>query len=170
MRPKGYLASNHGRWSSDGRLTVTLTSDGSSATHRAVAPWPLLRWGGPGTTTSLSQQGLHLKGQREMGTHLGWFSSSDGDRRVARDGGRLAPVFGDGAGLDRRLDQDHGQLPPWCPLASPGDDLAWAVANWWRTATARVWQLLRFVSKIWANGGTIYRGFDTHAYRIRYPK
>jgi hypothetical protein len=56
-----------------------------------------------------------------MGTHLGWFSSGDGDRRVAHDGGRLAPVFGDGTGLDRwlfGLTKTMGNFPLMSPSFS----------------------------------------------------
>jgi hypothetical protein len=53
-------------------------------------------------------------GQREVGTHLGWFLGGHGDWRVVLNGGWLAPIFGDGgracpAAL--RLDQDNGQIP-----------------------------------------------------------
>jgi hypothetical protein len=49
-----------------------------------------------------------------VGTHLGWFLGGSGDRRVVRDGGRLAPIFGNSGGacpVAHRLDQDKGQLP-----------------------------------------------------------
>jgi hypothetical protein len=56
-----------------------------------------------------------------MGTHLGWFSSGGGDRGVAHDGGRLAPVFGDDAGLDRWLSgltETMGSFPSMYPSVS----------------------------------------------------
>jgi hypothetical protein len=165
MRPKGYPASNRGRWSSDIRLTMTPTGDGGGTMHQmevALVPSPVRR---PRGNSEPSRWGLHLQVRCEIGTHLGWFSGGDGDRRVARDGGRLASIFSDGTGLDRRLSSLTKTIGSF-PLMSPSfsrQRLGSRVANWWLAAVARVRWLLRFTSKIQAKGGTIYKGFDTHA-------
>jgi hypothetical protein len=59
----------------------------------------LLQRDGPAATVSFSRGGLHLRGWREVGTHLGWFLGGGGDQRVVCDGGRLALIFNDGVGL-----------------------------------------------------------------------
>jgi hypothetical protein len=48
-------------------------------------------------------------------------AGGDGDQRVACDGGRLAPVFNDGAGLDRwpsSLTKTTGSFPSMSPSFS----------------------------------------------------
>jgi hypothetical protein len=46
-------------------------------------------------TVSFSRWGLHLRGQREVGTQLGWFLGGSSDRRILRDSGPLASIFSD---------------------------------------------------------------------------
>jgi hypothetical protein len=69
----------------------------------------LLQQGGLMATASFSEWGRHLRGRRKVGTHLGWFLGGGTDRRVVRDGGRLALIYSGSGACSTVLwvDQDY---------------------------------------------------------------
>jgi hypothetical protein len=87
--------SNLDHWSRVGRLAAAPAGDGGGATHQAMAPWPLLWWGSPRATASLSRRGLSLRGRRATVNSPKGVLGGGGDWSNARDGGHLAPIFGD---------------------------------------------------------------------------
>jgi hypothetical protein len=67
---------------------VAPVGDGGGTMHRAAAPWPLLRRGGPRATTILSWWCLALRGRRRtVNSPKGVLG--DGDRHNVRDGGEF---------------------------------------------------------------------------------
>jgi hypothetical protein len=165
-----YLASNRGRWSSDGWLTVTPVNDSGSATHRTATPWSLLQRGGPGAMVRLSRWGLHLQGRVRDGDSPRVVL---GRRRWSEDSAWRWPAC---SGLRRwhgawsvalQLDQDHEQLPLDVPYLLL--ETIW-LERWWIGGT---WQRLGFDNFIgsWAKSelkGALFigvliprcRGFD----------
>jgi hypothetical protein len=91
--------------------TVDLGVDGSQQLRptMAAAPWPLLRRGGPGATVNLSRRGLALRGWRGMANSPKGVLGGGVDRSSARDGGRLALIFGNGGSSRWGLSGDKKQ-------------------------------------------------------------
>jgi hypothetical protein len=90
------------------------TGDGGGVTHRAMAPWPLLRQGSPGAMASLSRWGLALQRRRGTANSPKGVLGGSGDRSSVRDGGVLLPQGRrrwERPLVELWLIQDHEQLP-----------------------------------------------------------
>jgi hypothetical protein len=98
---KGYRWSNLGCRSRCGWVTTAPAGEGSGVTHRAAAPRPLLRWGGPGATTSLSQRGLAIRGWRGTVSSPKGILGGGNDRSSVRDGVPFFLKLGDGESVLR---------------------------------------------------------------------
>jgi hypothetical protein len=139
IKMKGYRRSNLGHRSRRGRLTAAPAGDGGGATYRAAVPQPLLWWGSPRATASLSRRGLALRGRCGMANTPKGILGGCGDQSSARDG---VPFFSISATV--RASSSGAPARPRPPAASPWSPQTPPRLQLWWTATeidARQWRL-----------------------------